>query len=67
MVRAERGDAAVTDEIIKLLDATARDVVDLLMEVDDADAVVIYASKDGTYEVLSVDGASEEAVTRSDA
>jgi hypothetical protein len=57
----------VTDEIIKLLDATARDVVDLLMEVDDADAVVIYASKDGSYEVLSIDGMSEEAVTRSDA
>lgn len=57
----------MTDEIIKLLDATARDVVDLLMEVDDADAVVIYASKDGSYEVLSIDGMSEEAVTRSDA
>jgi hypothetical protein len=57
----------VTDEIIKLLDATARDVVDLLMEVDDADAVVIYASKDGSYEVLSIDGMSEEAVTRSGA
>lgn len=57
----------MTDEIIKLLDATARDVVDLLMEVDDADAVVIYACKDGTYEVLSIDGMSEEAVTRSDA
>ena len=57
----------MTDEIIKLLDATARDVVDLLMEVDDADAVVIYACKDGSYEVLSVDGMSEEAVTRSDA
>ena len=55
------------DEIIKLLDATARDVVDLLIEVDDADAVVIYASKDGSYEVLSIDGMSEEAVTRSDA
>lgn len=55
------------DEIIKLLDATARDVVDLLMEVDETDAVVIYACKDGTYEVLSVDGMSEEAVTRSDA
>jgi len=57
----------VTDEIIRILDATARDVVDLLMEVDDADAVVIYASKDGSYEVLSIDGMSEEAVTRSDA
>ena len=57
----------MTDEIIKLLDATARDVVDLLMEADETDAVVIYACKDGTYEVLSVDGASEEAVTRSDA
>jgi hypothetical protein len=57
----------VTDEIIGILDATARDVVDLLMEVDDADAVVIYASKDGSYEVLSIDGMSEEAVTRSDA
>ena len=57
----------MTDEIIKLLDATARDVVDLLMEVDDADAVVIYACKDGSYEVLSIDGISEEAVTRSDA
>lgn len=57
----------MTDEIIKLLDATARDVVDLLIEVDDADAVVIYACKDGTYEVLSIDGMSEEAVTRSDA
>lgn len=56
----------MTDEIIKLLDATARDVVDLLIEVDDADAVVIYASKDGSYEVLSIDGMSEEAVTRSD-
>jgi len=57
----------VTDEIIRILDATARDVVDLLMEVDDADAVVIYASKDGSYEVLSIDGMNEEAVTRSDA
>lgn len=57
----------MTDEIIKLLDATARDLVNLLVEVDEADAVVIYACKDGTYEVLSVDGASEEAVTRSDA
>lgn len=57
----------MTDEIIGILDATARDVVDLLMEVDDADAVVIYASKDGSYEVLSIDGMSEEAVTRSDA
>ena len=57
----------MTDEIIKLLDATARDVVDLLIEIDDADAVVIYASKDGSYEVLSIDGMSEEAVTRSDA
>lgn len=57
----------MTDEIIKLLDATARDLVDLLMEVDEADAVVIYASKDGSYEVLSIDGMSEEAVTRSDA
>lgn len=57
----------MTDEIIKLLDATARDVVDLLMEVNETDAVVIYACKDGTYEVLSVDGAGEEAVTRSDA
>jgi len=57
----------VTEEIIGILDATARDVVDLLMEVDDADAVVIYASKDGSYEVLSIDGMSEEAVTRSDA
>lgn len=57
----------MTDEIIRILDATARDVVDLLMEVDDADAVVIYASKDGSYEVLSIDGMSEEAVTRSDA
>lgn len=57
----------MTDEIIKLLDATARDVVDLLIEVDDADAVVIYASKDGSYEVLSIDGMSEEAVTRRDA
>lgn len=57
----------MTDEIIKLLDATARDVVDLLMEVDETDAVVIYASKDGSYEVLSIDGMSEEAVTRSDA
>lgn len=57
----------MTDEIIKLLDATARDVVDLLMELDETDAVVIYACKDGTYEVLSVDGAIEEAVTRSDA
>lgn len=57
----------MTEEIIGILDATARDVVDLLREVDDADAVVIYACKDGTYEVLSIDGASEEAVTRSDA
>lgn len=57
----------MTEEIIGILDATARDVVDLLMEVDDADAVVIYASKDGSYEVLSIDGMSEEAVTRSDA
>ena len=57
----------MTDEIISILDATARDLVDLLMEVDDADAVVIYASKDGSYEVLSIDGMSEEAVTRSDA
>lgn len=55
------------DEIIGILDATARDVVDLLMEVDEADAVVIYACKDGSYEVLSIDGMSEEAVTRSDA
>lgn len=57
----------MTDEIIGILDATARDVVDLLMEVDEADAVVIYACKDGSYEVLSIDGMSEEAVTRSDA
>lgn len=57
----------MSEEIIGILDATARDVVDLLMEVDETDAVVIYACKDGTYEVLSVDGASEEAVTRSDA
>ena len=57
----------MTEETIKLLDATARDVVDLLMEVNETDAVVIYACKDGSYEVLSVDGASEEAVTRSDA
>lgn len=57
----------MTEETIKLLDATARDVVDLLMEVNETDAVVIYACKDGSYEVLSVDGASEEAVTKSDA
>lgn len=57
----------MTDEIISILDATARDLVDLLVEVDDADAVVIYASKDGSYEVLSIDGAIEEAVTKRDA
>lgn len=57
----------MTDAIIKLLDAMARDVVEMLTELDEEDAVAIYACKDGSYEVLSVDGASEEAVTRSDA
>lgn len=55
------------DEIVNILDGYARDVVELLIEADETDAVVIYASKDGSYEVLSIDGMSEEAVTRSDA
>ena len=54
----------MTEETIKLLDATARDVVDLLMEVNETDAVVIYACNDGSYEVLSVDGISEETVAK---
>ena len=57
----------VRDEIVNILDGYARDVVELLIEADETDAVVIYASKDGSYEVLSIDGMSEEAVTRSDA
>lgn len=55
------------DKIVNILDGYARDVVELLIEADETDAVVIYASKDGSYEVLSIDGMSEEAVTRSDA
>lgn len=57
----------MSEETISILDAIARDVVDLLMEADEADAVVIYASRDGSYEVLSVDGISEKVVSKVDA
>lgn len=54
----------VRDEIVNILDGYARDVVELLIEADETDAVVIYACRDGSYEVLSVDGISEETVAK---
>lgn len=55
----------MTDEIISILDVMAREVVEMLTELDEEDAIAIYACKDGSYEVLSIsNGAREETVAR---
>ena len=57
----------MTNEIVGILDAMARDVVDMLTELDEEDAIAIYACKDGTYEVFSIsDETREEMVVSSD-
>jgi len=46
----------------------AREVVEMLIELDEEDAIAIYACKDGSYEVFSIsDGAREETVVSRDA
>lgn len=55
----------MNDEIVSILDAMARDVVEMLTELDEEDAVAIYACKDGSYEVLSIsDETRKETVVR---
>lgn len=43
-------DAAIKN----VLDALALDLLDVLSEIDDADALTVYVDKSGYYDVLSI-------------